>query len=86
MIRLSPLAASLLIPGKGGFDCTFYRPAKQSVFLRKTPLFMQSFGAKRTFFVLQLRTLEFPNFCVTRHLDCDRETLMWLKNVTDFAI
>ena len=26
MIRLSPLAASLLIPGKGGFNhCTFYR-------------------------------------------------------------
>ena len=35
MIRLSPLAASLLIPGKGGFDCTFYRLQNSPYFCAK---------------------------------------------------
>ena len=48
------------------------------------PLYRQIVGSKG-FFVLRHRTLEFPCFCVTRHLADGQETLMWVKNITDFG-
>ena len=52
--------------------------------LKIKPLYKQIFGTKG-FFVLRYRTLEFPGFCVTRHLAGGRESSYGgLKNITDF--
>ena len=55
------------------------------VVLQHLKTVLQIFGSKG-FFVLRYRTLEFPGFCVTRHLaDGQESSYMWVKNITDFG-
>ena len=58
-------------------DVTKIQTTKLPIFMSyhctQTPLFIQIFSSKESF-VLQLRTLEFPGFCLTLHLACGWES------------
>ena len=49
----------------------------------QTPLFIEMFCSK-SFFVLRLRSLEFPGFLVTRCWRPEKLLIRWVKNHTDF--
>ena len=54
------------------------------VMLEHLKTFTQKIFGSKWFFVFRYGTLEFPGFCVTRHLAGGREDLLWVKNITHF--